>query len=215
MKNFYIYFFIIISALLITTYSISKSQNTNQSYSMQKNISSKIIRLHVIGNSNSAYDQAIKLKVKQAIVEELKPLLQNATSRSHAYKIITSNLSHINEHANNTLKKHAIHYSSNTTLSTVYFPIKKYGNLTLPEGNYQSVCVKLGSAKGKNWWCVLYPTLCFVDCSYGVLPEDSKIKLKKSLTSSEYNYIMNQTNTKIKYKSAIYNYLKDLITIPK
>ena len=217
MKFFYTYFFIIISVLIITTYITFKSFNNNLSNSttMQKNISSKIIRLHVIGHSNTSYDQTIKLKVKHTIVKELQPLLKNVTSKTHANKIIKTHLTTLNKHANNTLKKYAVDYSANTSLSTVYFPIKQYGDLTLPEGNYESVCIKLGSAKGKNWWCVLYPTLCFVDCSHGVLPKESKTKLKTSLTLSEYNHVINQPSTKVTYQFAISKFLKNLIAISK
>ena len=123
-----------------------------------------------------------------------------------------NNLSTINSIAKKELIKHNSSYSVNTTLSTDFFPIKQYGDMTLPEGKYESVCVKLGNASGKNWWCVLYPTLCFVDCTHSILPSDSKEKLKNTLNSSEYNYIMNNPNTKITYQSSIANLFKKLFT---
>lgn len=216
MKRFIICFlFIILFSSTIHTIKYHKRHFTFSENTIQKNISSKIIRLHVIGNSNSSYDQKVKLKIKNEITTELKPLLYNAKNKSQARKIIQKNISKINKVANKILIQNNLPYSTTTSLSTVYFPIKQYGDMTLPEGYYESVNVKLGSASGKNWWCVLYPTLCFVDCTYSVLPADSKTKLKASLTPSEYNYIMNQPDTTVTYKSYMYSIFKNIISIPK
>lgn len=206
MKKYITYLFLIITTLLI--YNTYQKCSTNKYTDLQKSISQKIIRFHVIGNSNTAYDQSLKLHIKNAIVQKIEPELNNVDNITSARKIITQNLDLINHIAKRELNKHNSSYSVKTTMSTRFFPIKQYGNMTLPEGEYESVCVELGKAKGKNWWCVLYPSLCFIDCTYSVLPTDSQNKLNKVLSSDEYNYIITDKNTSVHYKSAIGIFLK-------
>lgn len=206
MKKYITYLILIITTLLIYNKHL---KNTNTNYNdLQKSISLKIIRLHVIGNSNTNYDQSLKLHIKNAIVHELKPILNDVNNINSARKVIQKNLPLINDIAKRELHKHNSSYSVKTTMSTRFFPIKQYGDMTLPEGEYESVCVELGNAEGKNWWCVLYPSLCFIDCTYSVLPTESKNKLHKVLSSEEYNYIINDKNTTIHYQSAISNFFK-------
>ena len=207
MKKYITYLILIITTLLVYS-KCTKTTNTNYN-DLQKDISKKIIRFHVIGNSNTEYDQSLKLHIKNAIVQELEPILYNVDNISSARKIIYKNLPLINHIAKRELIKHNSSYSVKTTMSTRFFPIKQYGDMTLPEGEYESVCVELGDAAGKNWWCVLYPSLCFIDCTYSVLPSESKDKLNKALTSDEYNYIINDKATTIHYKSAICNFFKN------
>ena len=207
MKKYITYIILILITTLLIYNHHSKSTKDN-SLIMQKNIASKIIRFHVIGNSNSEYDQNLKLSIKNAIIHKLKPILENVYDIDSARKLIHKNLPLINQIAQNELIRQHSSYSAKAPMSTRFFPIKQYGDMTLPEGDYESVCVELGKAKGKNWWCVLYPSLCFIDCTYSVLPYDSKEKLQHSLTSAEYNYIMDDSHTSVIYQSAIYNYIK-------
>ncbi|MDE7051390.1 MAG: stage II sporulation protein R [Lachnospiraceae bacterium] len=74
----------------------------------------------------------------------------------------------------------------NVSLEERYFPVKSYGDLVFPAGNYKALCVEIGEAKGRNWWCVLFPSLCFVDETYAVVPDSSKEKLKETLSDEEY-----------------------------
>lgn len=207
----YIVLILITTLLIYNLYSkYSRSNYSNNKCStIQKNIASKIIRLHVIGNSNSEYDQNLKFCIKNAVVKELKPMLNNVNNIDSARNIIHKNLPYINQIAKKELLRQQSSYSVNTSMSTRFFPIKQYGDMTLPEGNYEALCLELGSAKGRNWWCVLYPSLCFIDCTYSVLPSESKEKLHNTLTSDEYNYIMQDDTTTIKYQSAIFNFIKN------
>lgn len=203
--------FIMITLILFSILYNNMVKHTDEAL-LQKNISKKIIRFHVIGNSNSTYDQTIKMNIKNSIVTYLEPLLKNTSSLNEARNIINNNLSTINTIAQKQLDKYSISYTTSTSLEHTYFPVKQYGNITLPEGNYESVCIRLGSAKGKNWWCVLYPTLCFVDCTYSILPSESNNKLKKSLTSDEYNYIITNPSTNITYQCSLFNKLKKIFS---
>lgn len=199
MKRFLISTILTMSIIYILYNSTTTLHYSTSKQSLQQNIAKKIIRFHVIGNSDSTYDQTIKLQIKSAIVEMLNPLLADSTNIKTARSIIAENLDKINLTATKILKKNKLPYHSSTILTTHNFPIKQYGDMTLPAGDYEAVCVRLGQAKGKNWWCVLYPSLCFVDSTHAILPKSSKDKLRHTLTSTEYNYIIKNPDTTITY----------------
>jgi len=124
-----------------------------------------LIRIHVLGNSNSETDQVLKLKVKDAVVAYLAPQLERSQSLDESREIIQKNMSQIVNIANATLAQQ----DSTDTVTLQYgyfdFPIKYYGGFSLPAGNYEALRILIGEAAGRNWWCVLFPPLCFTDSS--------------------------------------------------
>lgn len=122
-----------------------------------------LIRFHVIANSDTVYDQSVKLKVRDRVLNVVQPLLENAENSEDAGRILRNNRELINETANEVLKEENCGYTAETTLGTSLFPTKSYGDLTLAAGKYKACRIILGDGRGKNWWCVLYPPLCFVD----------------------------------------------------
>ena len=122
-----------------------------------------LIRIHVLGSSNSEDDQAIKLKVKDAVVAYLSPQLESSQSLDESRAIIQNNLGQITQIANATLAQN----NSTDTVILQYgrfdFPVKYYGSFSLPAGNYEALRILIGEAQGRNWWCVLFPPLCFTD----------------------------------------------------
>ena len=122
-----------------------------------------LIRIHVLGNSNSVYDQELKVKVKDAVVSYLAPQLETSHSLEESREIIHKNMLHITQIANDTLAQ----LGSRDTVTLQYghfdFPIKYYGSFSLPAGNYEALRILIGEAQGRNWWCVLFPPLCFTD----------------------------------------------------
>ena len=122
-----------------------------------------LIRIHVLGSSNSEDDQAIKLKVKDAVVAYLSPQLESSQSLDESRAIIQNNLGQITQIANATLTQN----NSTDTVTLQYgrfdFPVKYYGSFSLPAGNYEALRILIGEAQGRNWWCVLFPPLCFTD----------------------------------------------------
>ena len=122
-----------------------------------------LIRFHVIANSDTVYDQNIKLKVRDRVLEEIRPFLEDAENTEDAGRILRENQEKITQTANKVLKEENCGYTAKTSLGTSLFPTKCYGDLTLPAGKYNACKIILGEGKGKNWWCVLYPPLCFVD----------------------------------------------------
>ncbi len=156
----------------------------------QRAIAEQIIRLHVIANSDTEEDQELKMKVKETIVTYLRGEMQDAVSVDEARQAIVEHLPEIEEIATEKMRAEGYDYTAEATLGESYFPVKEYGDLTFPAGDYEALRVRLGKSEGRNWWCVMYPTLCFVDSTYQVVPESSKEQLKQNLTSEEYDSLL-------------------------
>ena len=167
--------------------------------SIQKSLSSKVLRLHILANSNSTFDQELKLKVKDEIVNYLTPLLKDSKNLGETKKIIAENISEIKNIAKLVTNKYS-NYNVKVSISNSNFPTKTYGNISFPAGNYEALKVEIGEAKGNNWWCVMFPPLCFTNSSAGVFDDDSNKKLKETLSSSEYAMINNTNNPSVKIK---------------
>ena len=167
-------------------------------------IKDKVLRLHVIANSDSEEDQALKLKVRDQVLATLKPLLENAEDRSSSEAIVRAHLSEVEAAARETAWQEKPGENVHAELTNTRFPEKTYGDCTLPAGNYDALQITIGEAKGKNWWCVLFPSLCFVDTVHGVVPEESKELLKNVLTEEEYESLFTpgKSEYKVRWKAA-------------
>lgn len=148
----------------------------------------KLIRLHVIANSDSDYDQAVKLKVRDAVLKEADSLLASCRDKETAAQIINQNLDILTQTANEVLAD--CPYTATCSLQKTEFDTRVYDNFTLPAGEYDALCVKIGTASGKNWWCVCYPGLC--------LPCATKIDDCETFTHDEL--IILKTPEKVRYK---------------
>lgn len=171
---------------------------------VQAGIASNIIRFHVRANSDTDTDQQLKIKVKNEVVSYIKPFLENSPSIDTSREILSQHIEDIKDTALDTIHKEGFNYNVNVYFEQSYFPMKTYADVTFPPGEYEAFRIDIGEANGKNWWCVLYPPLCFVDSVYGELPESSREELKNVLTDDEYNAI---TDVQYKYK---FKYLKFL-----
>ena len=167
-------------------------------------IKDKVLRLHVIANSDSEEDQALKLKVRDQVLATLKPLLENAEDRSSSEAIVRAHLSEVEAAARETAWQEKPGENVHAELTNTRFPEKTYGDCTFPAGNYDALRITIGEAKGKNWWCVLFPSLCFVDTVHGVVPEESKELLKNVLTEEEYEslFTRGKSEYKVRWKAA-------------
>lgn len=168
-------------------------------------LSQNLVRLHVIANSDSSSDQALKLKVRDAIIDLMKDKLAASKDISETRTIINDNLKNIEEVSKAVIKQNNSDYSVKATLGNYAFPTKTYGDIALPAGEYQALRVVIGEGVGANWWCVLFPPLCFVDATHGAIPDSVKQDLKTSLSTEEYNIITTADNSedipiKIKFK---------------
>ncbi len=141
-----------------------------------------VIRFRVIANSDNPVDQAVKLDVRDALLQRLDPLLSQAKSRQKAAALIHTHLHGLTMEADKVLAAHDMDYSAHVELTRTQFPTKVYGSWVLPAGTYQALLVVLGRGQGHNWWCVLFPSLCFIDMSNAVaIPARDAVKASTSV----------------------------------
>lgn len=167
---------------------------------------SGIMRFHVRAHSDSREDQELKMAVKEDVVTFLKPLLEDCTSVAESKNVIVSNLQNLYTISRNTVVEQGYDYPIEVYVTEEEFPAKTYGGITFPEGKYQALRIDIGDAKGQNWWCVMYPPLCFIDETTAVVSEEGKEMLKENLSPQEYADLF--ANSEIKFESKIWNWLK-------
>lgn len=119
------------------------------------------LRIHIRANSNSYADQNVKYKVKDAVVEELIPLVSEIESFEEAKKVIEANFGFIEGVADRVLEENDFTYKTHAKIDNEYFPTRTYEDVTLEEGNYDALILELGSGEGNNWWCIVFPAFCF------------------------------------------------------
>ncbi len=196
--------FIFILTLLFFLYIFLLSINYTEYVSA--NLSSSVLRLHIIANSNSDEDQRLKLIVRDNIINYMNSLISDSTTKDKIAFDITEHLEDFKNIALDTIHKNGYNYNVNISIGNFYFPTKSYGDISFPAGNYDAIKVEIGESIGQNWWCVLFPPLCFVNSSSGVVPDDSKDILKENLNPESYNIINNNNEqnidngVKIKFK---------------
>lgn len=166
-------------------------------------IENEILRLHVIANSDEENDQVLKLKVRDEVLRMEAKLWKTAENKTQAMDIVKENIDEIEDTAQEIVRENGYNYPVNATLTNCYFPTREYENFTLPAGNYDALRITIGEAKGKNWWCVLFPEICLgtaTDFS-GVLSEESE------------NIVSNPSDFKVKFKVVeLYRGVKEKIS---
>lgn len=171
---------------------------------VSSNIESSVFRLHVIANSDSKEDQDLKYIVRDNILTYINEISKNASTKEEVIEIARNNIYTIKQIAQETVYENGYNYSVNIKIGNFAFPTKQYGDISLPAGFYDALRVEIGSASGQNWWCVMFPPLCFVDVSSGVVPEESKEVLQENLSYEEYNLLSeNQNNSDMNFKFKI------------
>lgn len=121
---------------------------------------SNLLRLHIIANSDSEQDQQLKLEIRDAILENSYELFEKALNTNEAIHEAECAIPRLEEIANNVIKENGFSYKAVATVGDSYFETREYENFTLPAGTYKSLIITVGEGKGKNWWCVLFPTIC-------------------------------------------------------
>lgn len=175
---------------------------------IQQGIAGEVVRLHVLANSDSEFDQRLKLQVRDRILACAKTFLEDVEGVDETEEKILENLDALTRAAEDEIQKQGYDYPVETKLENCYFPMKSYGDCTFPAGNYDALRVCIGKAEGRNWWCVLYPKLCFVDCVHAVVPEKEKQELKNVLTEEEYDSLFDWKKDSCQIKSGIWEMLK-------
>jgi len=188
---------LIIFLLLIIYITISAISYVS---AVSNNISNSIFRLHVIANSNSTEDQNLKLLVRDELLKYMNSLTKDIHSKELAIKIAAEHTNDFYNIAKKTIEDNGFSYDVTINIDNCYFPTKQYGDISIPAGYYDALKVEIGTASGQNWWCVMFPPLCFVDMSTGIVPNDSKENIKNNLPDEEYALISTKDNSSINLK---------------
>lgn len=192
---------IFLAAIIIgLIYAYIKSSPVVAVEDLQTGIADKIIRFHIVANSDSDEDQELKLKVKEAVVTYTSTLLESSKSIEESEKLINEHYDEILSIARDTISENGYDYPVYCTMGYEYFPTRSYGNYTFPPGQYKAFQVKIGEAKGKNWWCVLYPPLCFIDMCHGTYGDYDDNILSQTLSPEEYDAVTGKYVIKYRFK---------------
>ena len=180
-------------------------------------ISNSVLRLHVIANSDSKEDQDLKYKVRDCLIKYMNDICSNCKTKEEAIELVARYQNNFEQIALYTIKTEGYNYDVNINIGNFEFPTKQYGDISLPAGYYDALRVEIGEAKGRNWWCVMFPPLCFVDITSGIVPEESKDKLQDNMNEEEYALISNNSSSDIKFKFKILEFFNQngLITAKK
>lgn len=182
-------------AIIITMFSAYKSNSIKAAGVSIEDISNKLIRFHVIANSDSESDQALKLQIRDKVLQYISPKLNNSKSIEESRQILDIENENILNIAKEVINENGYSYDVESTLSKEYFPVKTYGNITLPQGKYEAYRIIIGSGEGQNWWCVMFPPLCFVDVTKGSIAyEETEKQMKEVLNEKEYDKVNNLVN---------------------
>lgn len=184
---FLLFFYILISAFFYVD-------------AVSSDISDSVFRLHVIANSDSKEDQELKYKVRDKVLEYMNLISKNCTSKEDVINLAKTHQEEFKNIAQSVIKENGYNYNVNIYIGKYDFPTKTYGDISFPAGNYDCLRIEIGESQGQNWWCVMFPPLCFVDVTSGIVPEDSKSLMQNNLTDEEYSIISDNNSPDIQIK---------------
>lgn len=174
--------FVFLPLLLIFTLLFGSLSYTNDA---SNDISNKVLRMHVLANSNSIDDQRLKISVKNNILKSTQELFTDCDNLEESIETAQSNTELIKASAQEVIKKYNKNYDVKVYVDNEFFDVREYKDFTLPSGNYNTVKIVIGEGKGKNWWCVMYPAVCISACSDDFDKALTKEE-KKLITSKKY-----------------------------
>lgn len=192
---------------------VGSSLNTRQALGVTEenvveDISEKLIRFHVLANSNSDIDQDLKLRVKDEVLKYISPILNESQSLEESREILKREDKNIIKIAEDYIKSQGFDYTVETTLTRENFPVKEYGNIVLPQGEYEAYRILIGEGKGQNWWCVMFPPLCFIDVTKGQVAYDETEKKMKDVLSEEEFKSVNKKENNVKFELKVIDLFK-------
>ncbi len=194
---FLLFFYILISAFFYVD-------------AVSSDIADSVFRLHVIANSDSKEDQELKYKVRDKVLEYMNTISKNCTSKEDVINLAQTHQEEFKNIAKKVIEENGYNYDVNIYIGKYDFPTKKYGDISFPAGNYDCLRIEIGESKGQNWWCVMFPPLCFVDVTSGVVPEDSKSLLQNNLTDEEYSIINDNHTSDIQIKFGLIEFFNNI-----
>lgn len=176
---------------------------------VSKSLADNVFRLHVIANSDSDEDQNLKYIVRDKVLSYMNEICKDVCSKEEAMELATEHLNEFKQIALDTIHENGFNYDVNIEIGNFSFPTKNYGDISLPSGYYDSLRIKLGNAEGQNWWCVMFPPLCFIDVSSGIVPDESKEIMKKDLSDEEFSLISNEDSSEISFKFKLIEFFQN------
>ena len=185
-------------AALITLGACRRADEASR-MELQAHLAQEVLRFHVLANSDSDADQDLKLKVRDAALAYMEANMPKSSGADETKSWVRAHIDEIEAVSRDTVADAGKDYPVSAAVTTCWFPDKSYGDVTFPAGNYEALRIEIGEAKGHNWWCVLYPSLCFMDTTNAVVSEEGKEKLKNVLTEEEYSGITAETEFKISW----------------
>lgn len=203
---------LILLIFLLFIYIFISAQNYVSAVS--NNLSEAVFRLHVLANSDSEEDQALKLKVRDSLINYMNSICSNCSTKEEAIFIATEHKNDFQKIAEKTIAENGYDYPVKININTFYFPTKNYGDISLPAGYYDALRVEIGEAKGQNWWCVMFPSLCFIDISSGIVDEEAKDNLHENLDDESYSIISEKESSETQFKFKLIEFFaeKGLLT---
>ncbi len=189
----------LIFATVVTTLVVHNCEEVLAFNRTQESLANEVLRFHVLANSDSEEDQELKLMVKDAVVAYMQLHLAEEIDVLYTKMWVENHLLEIEAISRNVIKSQGYDYAVEAQLLEVEFPRKVYGDVTFPAGVYEALRINIGEADGENWWCCLYPQLCFIDATCAVVSEEGKEELETVLTDEEYEMITTKSEFKFKW----------------
>ena len=198
---------------VICLFIVGSSLNTRQALGVTEeniveDISEKLIRFHVLANSDSDIDQDLKLRVKDEVLKYISPILNESQSLEESREILKREDKNIIKITEDYIKSQGFDYTVETTLTRENFPVKEYGNIVLPQGEYEAYRILIGEGKGQNWWCVMFPPLCFIDVTKGQVAYDETEKKMKDVLSEEEFKSVNKKENNVNFEFKVIDLFK-------
>lgn len=172
------------------------------------NLYNSIFRLHVIANSDSEEDQNLKYIVRDNLINYINENCKDFSSKDDVVQYANNHIEEIKKIAENTVKQNGFNYPITIEIGKFDFPTKSYGDISFPSGLYDALRVKIGKSAGKNWWCVMFPPLCFVDTTTGIVSNSSKESLQETLSEENYKVVSDTESTDITIKFKIIEFFE-------
>lgn len=211
-KSLFIILSLLLGSLLISCTSTEVKADNYIEYDYN-NVKDEIIRFHVLANSDSKEDQELKLKVRDEVIKYLEPLLKNSKSIDESREILNKNNSKVINIANKVIKDNGYSYTVKTELKKENFPEKVYGNIILPQGEYEAYRILIEKAKGQNWWCVMFPPLCFVDVTKGeVAYEETEKRMEEALKNDGKKVVLEEGKDDVKMKFKVVEIFENIFS---
>ena len=176
---------------------------------VSEDLSQAVFRLHVIANSDSQEDQELKLKVRDKLLEYMNIICADCSTKEEAIALAEDHKEDFQKIAEKTIKENGFDYPVKININNFYFPTKNYGDISLPAGFYDALRVEIGNASGQNWWCVMFPSLCFVDVSSGIVDDEAKENLEDNLDKESYRIISEKEDTGFTFKFKIIEFFAE------